>query len=194
MRLPLAIAVTMILAFPATAHAAGTNVAPHVRRPASVAGTVAALAVHDALRLRGAPYAWSGASPAGFDCSGFTRYVYGRLGIRLAHSSYAQWSAGRHVRRADLRPGDLVFFAGLGHVGIYVGGGRFIHAPHTGTVVSVDRMDASWYGAEYDGAVRPRGSARPVATMAAWRSRSTRQPSSAHASRVASRLSSLAGW
>ena len=193
MRLPLAIAVTMILVLPATAHASATNVAPRVRHAVPVADTVAGAAVRDAMRLRGVPYAWSGASPAGFDCSGFTSYVYGRLGIHLAHSSYAQWSAGRHVRRADLRPGDLVFFAGLGHVGIYIGGGRFIHAPHTGTVVSVDRLSGSWYGAEYDGAVRLRGSSRLLATMAAWRSRSTSHRNTAHVSPVASRLSRLAG-
>jgi cell wall-associated NlpC family hydrolase len=158
-----------------------------------MADTIAAAAVRDAMRLRGAPYVWSGASPAGFDCSGFTSYVYGRLGIPLAHSSYAQWSAGPHVTRADLRPGDLVFFAGLGHVGIYIGGGQFVHAPHTGSVVSVDRLFGSWYGPEYDGAVRPRGSSRALATMAAWPSRSTNARSSALASHVASRLSSLVG-
>jgi cell wall-associated NlpC family hydrolase len=184
----------MILVFPATARASATDVAPHVRHAAPVADTIAGAAVRDAMRLRGAPYVWSGASPAGFDCSGFTSYVYGRLGIRLAHSSYAQWSAGPHVRRSDLRPGDLVFFAGLGHVGIYIGGGRFVHAPHTGTVVSVDRLSGSWYGPEYDGAVRPRGSSRLLARMARWRSRSTSHRSSAHVSHVASRLSSLAGW
>ena len=184
----------MILMLPATARASATDVAPHARHAAFAADTIAAAAVRDAMHLRGAPYVWSGASPSGFDCSGFTSYVYGRLGIRLAHSSYAQWTAGRHIRRADLQPGDLVFFAGLGHVGIYIGGGRFIHAPHTGTVVSVDRLSGSWYGAEYDGAVRPHGSQRVLATMARWRSRSTRHPNSARASRVASRLSSLAGW
>jgi peptidoglycan DL-endopeptidase CwlO len=189
MRLSLAIAVTMILVLPATARASATDVAPHVRHAAPVADMVADAAVRDALRLRGAPYVWSGASPAGFDCSGFTSYVYGRLGIHLAHLTYAQWTAGRHVSRADLRPGDLVFFAGLGHVGIYIGGGRFVHAPHTGTVVSVDRLAGSWYGAEYDGAVRPRGSSRLLATMARWRSRSTRGRSSAHGPHAVWRLS-----
>ena len=189
MKLSLAIAVTTILVLPATARASATNVAPRVRRAVPVADTVAGAAVRDAMRLRGAPYAWSGASPAGFDCSGFTSYVYGRLGIHLAHSSYAQWSAGPHVRRADLRPGDLVFFAGLGHVGIYIGGGRFIHAPHTGTVVSVDRLSGSWYGPEYDGAVRLRGSFRLLATMARWRSRSTSHRNTAHVSPAALKLS-----
>ena len=61
---------------------------------------------------------------------------------------------------AICEPGDLVFFDGIGHVGIYIGGGLFVHAPHTGTVVSVDRLSGSWYGAEYDGAVRLPGSAR----------------------------------
>jgi hypothetical protein len=112
--------------------------------------------------------------------------------VSLAHSSYDQWSAGVHVPRRALRPGDLVFFDGLGHVGIYIGGGRFLHAPHTGTVVSVDRLDGSWYGAEYEGAVRIRGSQKAVAggraaaaaaadTMGRWRYRSIRAPSSARA-------------
>jgi peptidoglycan DL-endopeptidase CwlO len=184
----------MILLLPATARASATDVSPHLRHTNPVAGTIAGAAVREAMRLRGVPYVWSGATPAGFDCSGFTSYAYGRLGIHLAHSSYAQWSAGPHVRRSDLRPGDLVFFDDLGHVGIYIGGGRFIHAPHTGTVVSVDPLWSSWYGAEYDGAVRPRGSSRLLATMAAWRSRWTSNRSSVRASHVASRLSSLAGW
>jgi peptidoglycan DL-endopeptidase CwlO len=184
----------MLLILPATARAAATDVAPHVRHAAPMADTIAAAAVRDAMRLRGVPYVWSGASPSGFDCSGFTSYVYGKLGIKLAHSSYAQWTAGPRVPRRDLRPGDLVFFAGLGHVGMYIGGGRFIHAPHTGTVVSVNRLAGGWYGAEYDGAVRPRGSGALLATMAGWRSRSTLRPSSALVSRAASRVRSLAGW
>ncbi len=194
MRRSLALAVTMIMLLPATARASAMDVAPHVRHAAPAADTLAGRAVTDALRLRGVPYAWSGASPAGFDCSGFTSYVYGRLGIHLAHSSYAQWTAGPHVSRADLEPGDLVFFDGLGHVGIYIGGGRFVHAPHTGTVVSIDRLSSSWYAAEYDGAVRLRGSARPLATMAAWHSRSTQTRNSGRGSHAASKLSSLAGW
>ncbi len=117
-------------------------------------------AVRIALRERGVPYVWAGATPAGFDCSGFTRWVYARLGIRLPHSSYAQWDMGRHIPRSALRPGDLVFFAGNGHVGIYIGAGRFIHSPQSGDVVSVAPLGSGWYGAAYDGAVRLRGTQR----------------------------------
>lgn len=116
--------------------------------------TVGDRAVQLALRQRGVPYAWAGTTPAGFDCSGFTRFVYAQLGIRLPHSSYAQWDLGRHVPRSQLRPGDLVFFAGLGHVGIYIGGGRFIHSPESGEVVSIAPLGSGWYAASYDGAVR----------------------------------------
>ena len=194
MRRSLAIAILMLLLIPATARANATDVAPHVGHTPLAANTIAATAVRNAMHLRGVPYVWSGSTPAGFDCSGFTSYVYGKLGITLAHSSYAQWTSGSRVPRSDLRPGDLVFFYGLGHVGIYIGGGQFIHAPHTGTVVSVDRLSGSWYGAEYDGAVRPRGSGAVVATMAGWRSHSTRPRRSERALHAVSVMTSSRGW
>jgi cell wall-associated NlpC family hydrolase len=107
-----------------------------------------------ARRLLGVPYSYGGTSPvSGFDCSGFTRYVYAHFGVELPHYSVAQYELGQRVARADLEPGDLVFFDGLGHVGAYVGDGRFIHAPHTGSRVSVDRM-SGWYASRYDGARR----------------------------------------
>ena len=84
----------------------------------------------------GTPYRWGGASPLGFDCSGLVMWAYGRAGISLPHSSYALMSAGRAVRRAGMRPGDLVFSYGGGHVGVYMGNGVVIHAPHTGARVS----------------------------------------------------------
>ena len=107
-----------------------------------------------ARRLLGVPYRYGGTSPrSGFDCSGFVRYVFEHFGIDLPHSSYAQFSLGRRVPRRALKPGDLVFFDGVGHVGIYVGSGRFIHAPHTGTRVSISSL-GGWYSARYDGARR----------------------------------------
>ena len=82
------------------------------------------------------------------------------MGIGLPHSSYAQWAMGRHVGRHALRPGDLVFFDGLGHVGLWIGHGRFIHAPQTGQVVSVASLSHGWYAADYSGAVRLPGTQR----------------------------------
>jgi peptidoglycan hydrolase-like protein with peptidoglycan-binding domain len=103
----------------------------------------------------GVPYRWGGASPAtGFDCSGLVMYVYAKVGISLPHNAAMQYGHGRAVSRSQLRPGDLVFFNGLGHVGIYVGGGRFIHAPHTGDVVRISSLSESWYAATYVGARR----------------------------------------
>jgi hypothetical protein len=102
----------------------------------------------------GVPYVYGGSSPrGGFDCSGFVRYVYAHFGVSLPHSSYAQFGDGRRVSRGGLRPGDLVFFDGLGHVGLYIGNGRFIHAPHTGTRVRIETL-AGWYSSRFSGARR----------------------------------------
>jgi cell wall-associated NlpC family hydrolase len=109
-----------------------------------------------ARKLVGTRYVYGGSSPrSGFDCSGLVRYVYGHFGVSLPHSSYAQFSHGRRIGRRSLRPGDLVFFDGLGHVGMYVGSGRFIHAPHTGTRVRVETL-AGWYSSRFVGARRLR--------------------------------------
>ena len=107
-----------------------------------------------ALRYLGTPYRWAGSSPGGFDCSGFVMYVYGRIGIGLPHNSAMLWGLGRPVSRKDLQPGDLVFFNGLSHAGIYVERGRFVHSPHSGDVVKISRLSESSYRRTYYGARR----------------------------------------
>jgi cell wall-associated NlpC family hydrolase len=105
---------------------------------AAVVSKRAAKVVKVALKQRGVRYHWAGTSPGtGFDCSGFTRWVYAHVGVSLPHSSYGQFNMGRRVSLARLKPGDLLFFYGRGHVGIYVGDGRYIDAPQTGDVVHV---------------------------------------------------------
>jgi peptidoglycan DL-endopeptidase CwlO len=107
-----------------------------------------------AMRYLGVPYVWGGSTPRGFDCSGLVMYVFAQIGVSLPHSSYAQFAMGSPVSISQLQPGDLVFFAGASHVGIYIGGGQFIHAPHTGDVVKISSLYDSWYGATYVGARR----------------------------------------
>ena len=105
-----------------------------------------------AMQQLGKPYVWAAAGPDTFDCSGLVVYSFAQLGVSLPHSSYALWGAGAPVSADQLQPGDLVFFDGLGHVGIYIGGGEFIHAPHTGDVVKISSL--SEYGGSYVGARR----------------------------------------
>jgi peptidoglycan DL-endopeptidase CwlO len=106
-----------------------------------------------AVRAVGTPYVWGGAGPGGYDCSGLTSWVYGELGVRLPHNAAAQFDVGRPVQRSRLHPGDLLFFHGLGHVGLYLGRGRMIHAPESGRTVEVVPM-AGHYAARFLGARR----------------------------------------
>jgi cell wall-associated NlpC family hydrolase len=93
-----------------------------------------------ALQYLGVPYVWGGASPSGFDCSGLVMYVYAQLGISLPHYTVSQWDATLPISQSDAQPGDLVFFNGLSHVGIYLGNGQMVDAPHTGSVVRVESI------------------------------------------------------
>ena len=105
--------------------------------PAARYGSVVGIA----LQYLGIPYVWGGSSPStGFDCSGFTSYVFAQLGVYLPHHAASQYGMGTPVSYEQLAPGDLVFFSGLGHVGIYIGGGQFVHAPHTGDVVRISSL------------------------------------------------------
>jgi cell wall-associated NlpC family hydrolase len=128
---------------------APTIVPPPVSVPTGNPGVGHPQAASIALHYLGIPYVWGGASPSGFDCSGLVMYVYAQLGISLPHYTVAQWNATIPV--SSPAPGDLVFFNGLGHVGIYIGGGQFVDAPHTGSVVRIDSM--SGFGG-FDGARR----------------------------------------
>jgi peptidoglycan DL-endopeptidase CwlO len=124
------------------------------RKVRAAAGLSRRLVVRTALAQRGIPYVWGGASRTGFDCSGLVRFAYARIGLTLPHSSYALASVGRRVSRWALRPADLIFFDGDGHVGIYIGGGRFVHAPHAGLRVTVGSLSTGSYATRYVGARR----------------------------------------
>ena len=107
-----------------------------------------------AMRYLGTPYKWGGSSPStGFDCSGFSMYVFAQVGVRLPHNAAMQYQLGTPVSRSQLQPGDLVFFHGLGHMGIYIGGDSFIHAPRTGDVVKISPL-SGWYSSRFVGARR----------------------------------------
>jgi cell wall-associated NlpC family hydrolase len=113
-----------------------------------------------ALALRGAPYRYGGASPEGFDCSGFVQYVFGQHGVSLPRETREQFRTGRTIKPDKLEPGDLVFFTtvapGASHVGIMIGGDQFVHAPSERGVVRVERLSASYWSRRYVGARRPR--------------------------------------
>jgi len=115
--------------------------------------TAAQRAVDVATKQIGKPYRYGGLGPSTFDCSGLTKYAYGLAGIQLPHSAAGQYHSGLRIGRGQLQPGDLIFWRGLGHVGIYIGGGRMVHAPATGYVVTIASIDQGGFF----GAVRPAG-------------------------------------
>jgi cell wall-associated NlpC family hydrolase len=116
----------------------------------------AAVAVRAAYSAIGVPYKWGGSNPnEGFDCSGLTMWSWAQAGVSLPHSSAAQYGVLPHVRRSELKPGDLLFFySPISHVAMYVGGNQMIHAKHPGTTVAREPI-SSYYWAVYVGAGRP---------------------------------------
>jgi peptidoglycan DL-endopeptidase CwlO len=132
-----------------TSQSTPSSIVPPPGPPVASNGAGHPQAASIALQYLGVPYVYGGASPGGFDCSGLVMYVYARLGISLPHYTVAQWNATQPV--ASPAPGDLVFFDGLGHVGIYIGNGQMVDAPHTGSVVRIDSI--SGFGS-YNGARR----------------------------------------
>ncbi len=108
-----------------------------------------------ALEAVGVPYRWGGTAPeTGFDCSGLVRWAYGRLGVDVPHSSYALWDTGTPIDLDGMRAGDVLVFSGIGHVGMYLGDGRMIHAPYSGTEVQVVDLSSTSYGGRLVGVRR----------------------------------------
>ncbi len=138
---------------PAAKHPGGVAKQPHT-------GTGAQPIVQTALKYVGVPYRWGGVTPAGFDCSGFVRYVYAKAGVSLPRTAAEQYKSGVPVTRENLQPGDLVFFDRLRHNGIYVGDRRFIHATRTGGHVIVSHLDEPWFKRRWIGGrrIHPTGS------------------------------------
>ncbi len=122
-----------------------------------------------AMKLRDIRYVRGGSDPStGFDCSGFVRYVFAHaVGMQLPNNSASQFLAGLKVKRADMKPGDLVFFRTHGkrrisHVGIYISNGRFIHSPTTGKSVEISSLDSGYWAKRFAGAKRPEAMAQVV--------------------------------
>ena len=121
--------------------------------------TPAGKAVQFAYEQLGCPYLWGGTGPCsvGFDCSGLVQAAWAAAGVSIPRTTYDQWDDPQlpHIPKADLQLGDVVFFDGIGHEAIYIGGGLILDAPRTGEVIRILPLDTDWYAQNYDGAVRP---------------------------------------
>lgn len=116
------------------------------------------LIAQQAQHFLGKPYVWGGTNPNGFDCSGFTQYVYLQFGVQVPRNSYDQYQVGKTVNKTELQPGDLVFFStyapGPSHLGIYIGEGKFVHALNQDTGVITSTLDADYYRDRFLGGKR----------------------------------------
>ncbi len=113
-----------------------------------------------AMNYVGYRYRYGGASPSGFDCTGFVYYVYNKAGYGISRDMGSQWNSGSHISRDNLAPGDILFWSntykrGLSHAGIYIGGGRFVNAENSSTGVAISSLNTSYWASRYSGAVRP---------------------------------------
>ncbi|PRR74467.1 C40 family peptidase [Neomoorella humiferrea] len=155
------ILVGQVLEIPASIPSSGPevrNVLPASRGEETTTTTTAKRVAAIARQYLGVPYRWAGTSPSGFDCSGFTQYVFRQVGIELPRTASDQAASGSHVAKEDLQVGDLVFFntygTGISHVGIYIGNGKFISASSS-RGVAIDNIDDPYYwGRRYRGARR----------------------------------------
>lgn len=140
-----------LLAAAILAGCAATETVPRRSQPASsaaVAGHIGHEAANIALRQVGTPYAYGGVGPSGFDCSGLVHFSYARAGKRLPRTTGGLWESLPAVDRSELQTGDILFFrikGKMSHVGLYLGGGRFVHAPSSGKTVSVAGLDSRFY-------------------------------------------------
>ena len=133
----------------------------HKIRPEAESPSTSNDVVRSAFAYRGTPYRWGSSRPGGFDCSGFTKYIYGRKGVALPRTAAEQYHAGKLVAHSGMKPGDLVFFhttrSGISHVGMYVGNGKFVHSSSQRSGgVRVDNLDSGYYNKAFRGARRVR--------------------------------------